>query len=562
MLHRFHAVKAGCVAAAAALAFVGLSDPRVKAQEPPPAAEEFLPELTRDGIAWGRRVIKHAIALTRGRQVRKPPFVHPEVAGPIASVALLNKRAAKRGTTVTSLEELPEFLAVREFIGSQSQQPTDHEFDTERTLREALNQQALEFPPMSLMEPREASRVARGEEPPEFSERTVLNATEVAALLDSKAELSERRFWDGQVLDPPVERDPSQVVRVYFVNGINTPPLAAWEEAGRLSKEFGVAVDNIYNATGTAAADVPEALLLKLGLLTGPAIDQTANQILTNAAAGTPSMMVCYSEGMQICQRGVRRALLLTEGQPEVQARIKKQTGFLTVGGWGEDKGWPAGTLFTPNFVNRGDPVPGLKVYPLMIPTVLNLRKFVTIDAHSLLRYISACAAGTPDCPCQESDQCDEVKEAFESMFAELQRRAGATVTTTTTTTSTTTTLCNDITGTWSGTMSQDGGATVPATASFIQTDEVSFDGSMTYLVCRLELWPCITDADCPNVEAGCGYGSSGGVVVGARNDCGNVAFMGPFFYRFEGTLTSNCLSGTWRLASPLVATGTWNMCR
>lgn len=76
------------------------------------ASSDNLPVLTRDGIAWGRKLVKNAHKVATGKVLSKPPLVDAELAQAINLLAVVVKKAARSA----ALESDPDFLALRDMI--------------------------------------------------------------------------------------------------------------------------------------------------------------------------------------------------------------------------------------------------------------------------------------------------------------------------------------------------------------------------------------------------------------------------------------------------------------
>src|SRR5439155_11680018 len=74
---------------------------------------QALPELTPQGILWGRRFIDNAIRLAGGGVVLNPPFMDVPVAQAVALLATVADRASQPSK---DLNQDPVFVAFRDLI--------------------------------------------------------------------------------------------------------------------------------------------------------------------------------------------------------------------------------------------------------------------------------------------------------------------------------------------------------------------------------------------------------------------------------------------------------------
>jgi hypothetical protein len=419
------------------------------APEPPP-----LPDLTPEGARWGRRLIRNAIKISKGRNVKNPPFVDFTVAQSIALAVRVARKTKKRSASMDALRADPDFVALLAFVRSQiAASPSESLYEYRAGLLEALNAFELNFPVISSSLAVGGS-IAQGNTAPEYRPLEILTTTEAQALIsDRRVQESERRFWDGAlIIDDSPGTPPA--TNVYYVNGVTNTIEDGIGETHRIKTMLGgqVPVHHIHNGTaGTIkgpfnilglTGDALEALRQRLLGATpnDPAPQRVTQQILADLAAGKSSLLICHSQGAQVCINGLRNAL---QQAPQDADRILANTRFISLGGYAKDSDWPEGTRVD-IWKNPQDPVPGL-AGALSPEGVANLLRLLTTDSHQVRRYLNACVAQNPppaDCPCRSYDKCAEVLESLRQLCADegLDCPGLDTTTTSTSTSSTTST--------------------------------------------------------------------------------------------------------------------------
>jgi hypothetical protein len=453
------------------------------APEQPP-----LPQLTRDGARWGKKLIRNAVKIAKGGQVTKPPFLASSLAEPMAVVARVAKKAKKRGASIQTLESDPDFLALLGFVRSQvAASPWESVDEYRRAFIEALNRLDSTFPVATSLPVAIRASETQTEAPPEYRPLQVLTTTQAQELIyDRSVQESERRFWDGALV---LDNGPgtASATQVYYVNGATNTVEDGIGESQRIKAMLGdeVLVNHIHNGTSgtiksplSLVGDALEALRQRLLGATpnDPAPRQVTEQILSDLDAGKPVWMFCHSQGAQVCINGLRNAL---QQAPADADRILANTHFTTFGGYAKDSDWPAGTKVD-IWKNPQDPVPGL-AGALSPEGVANLLSFLTVDAHAMRRYLNNCVVQSPPpagCPCRTYDTCAAVVQQLRQRCAELglncpglanpttttSTTTSTTTTSTTTTTSSTTTTtlvvgeCSDATYVWGCCHEQIGG--------------------------------------------------------------------------------------------------------
>ncbi len=308
------------------------------------AQDASTPLLTPEGVKWGKKVVRNARIVAAGKIPSKPPNVDPAIAADIETIEACTRGASKWADDQNELDSFLDGDAFETFVARITDQIAEGSTIDPGflgSLIEALNSQSPFFPPLP------ANR--RAALPQSFL---------AAAFVDGLGRNTIERKTDGLRVsgDQLISTGGSQRTDIDFVNGIQNELAQGLANALELSSLTQRRIGHIHNASGTALADILQAIFDYNKLDGSTAVSSVREEILQHAAFGRSYLLICHSQGAAICAQALADA---RRQNPDLASKIGDCVQIITLGGFTQRATFPA--TYRDNvtsFVNADDPVP------------------------------------------------------------------------------------------------------------------------------------------------------------------------------------------------------------